>query len=806
MKQKLLTFLLILSFQLTLSQSYTEVAQTLGITHYFGLGDFGGGVSFFDFNGDGWDDLTLATTGGDSVYFYENTGGSFQKITPCPIDFTGEAKQVIWADIDNDGDPDLFVGGHLSGNHLYENTGNLNLVDITAASGISTDTMPTFGASWADYDKDGFLDLYIINRTLGGTILPNRNYFYRNLGNKTFQDVTMAIGVADSNQAPFCASFFDYNNDGWEDIYIAQDKYLIPNTLLKHNGNGGYTDVSAGSGADRGMDAMCVAIGDYNNDDYQDIYVTNTAGGNSLFLNNGNETFTDTANGSGVGFFGPSWGANFFDYDNDLDLDLYVSGENISSQPGLSRLYANDGNGQFAVPSGIGFTGDTLRSFSNALGDINNDGYMDIAVTNFDQHASTLWMNSGGNNNWLKLDLEGTTSNRDAVGTRIEYWLQGNKYMRYTHCGISFIAQNSQYECLSMGSHTYLDTLKIKWPNGLVETHHNLCANQTIHLTEGAGPVEPMIGSSTGLTICQPGDSILLNAGVHAFYLWSTGDTSQTISVTTADTFQLSVITTDGVCTKSEPVITLTGIPMALTTQSTGIGCAGELTGTASISLSGGQPPFTYLWSNGSTTPMLDSLSGGLYVVTITDAPGCTITDSTAIHEPLPLQLNSASTPASPSCLGAGWVIVSGGTPPYSIQWNDPLQQIGDTASGLCPGTYLVMVTDSNGCMGSMEIEVVDTSTPVGIHLPNSGVRLSLFPNPTREHVGIELQGITEGAFSLELYSATGGLVKRLEEIEVDNMGEWRGSLQLKALPAGIYFLTVFHEDLFIRKKLILLE
>lgn len=537
------------------AQQYTDVAQSKGIQHHFGLGDFGGGVSFYDFNGDGWDDLTFGTAHGDSVYFYVNQGGNFQKISPCPIDFTGEAKQILWADIDNDGDADLFVAGHLSGSHLYENTGNLTLVDITAAAGLDTTAMPTYGASLVDADKDGLLDLYIVNRTLGGFYSPNRNYFYRNLGNLTFQDVTLSIGVADSNKAPFCSSFFDMNNDGWEDLFIAHDKHFYRNVLLKNTGNGFFQDISAAAGVDRQMDGMCVAIGDINQDNYLDVYVTNTLGGNSLYLNQGNETFVDTAAGSGVGVFGTSaWGANFLDYDNDLDLDLYMSSEYIGIAPEPSKLFVNDGTGNFSHPAGLGFVGDTGRSFSNALGDLNNDGWVDIAVSNFDQELSQVWQNSGGNLHWLKVELEGSQSNRDAIGSRIEYWVGGKRYLRTTHCGMGYLAQNSGVEILGMGTFSQVDTLLIYWPNGSLERFYGLCVDQKVKIVEGAGQVpSPQIVAQEGLRLCG-GDTLTLDAGIFAQYQWSTGDTTRYIEVTSTGDYEVRVLDQMGLCANAIPI------------------------------------------------------------------------------------------------------------------------------------------------------------------------------------------------------------------------------------------------------------
>lgn len=184
---------------------YTDVANLSGINHSYGNGLFGGGVSAVDFNNDGLDDITLTTQAGDSIHFYLNTGTGFTKITPSLIPNTKEAKQVLWVDYDNDSDKDLFVTSNAGGNRLYNNNGNLNLTDVTTASGLSAllSSMPTFGASFVDIDNDGFLDLYITNRDLIGFT----NYLYKNQGNGTFINITNSAGVADSSKLPFVLLF-----------------------------------------------------------------------------------------------------------------------------------------------------------------------------------------------------------------------------------------------------------------------------------------------------------------------------------------------------------------------------------------------------------------------------------------------------------------------------------------------------------------------------------------------------------------------------------------------------------------------
>ncbi|MGI9543130.1 MAG: FG-GAP repeat domain-containing protein, partial [Cyclobacteriaceae bacterium] len=433
----LITFSLLVLTEIVAAQTFPEVAAVLGIDHHYGLGSAGGGVSFYDFNQDGWDDLTFASHSGDSIYFFENRQGVFIKVPSFVTNFC-ESKQILWVDYDNDGDKDLFVSCYLAANRLYNNNGKMVFTDVTEQSGLPLSSEKTFGVAWADYDNDGWLDLYITNKPEGTG--SSSNQLYRNVENGSFIETTSVAGVADVGKKPFSVSFLDYNNDGAADIYIAQDKKAV-NTFLENNGDGSYDDVSVDSKSDLSMEGMCVAVGDYDSDGYQDIYISNISEGNRLLKNNGNETFSEVSENTGVAYHGIGWGSNFLDYDNDCDLDLYVSGSLEGSDQVPSIMYTNNGAGNFENTD-VGFAGDTVISFSNAIGDIDNDGYPDVAVNNFDEYPSMVWRNTGGTNNWIKIQLQGVQSNRDGIGTSIRAYFDNRNIIRYTHCGIGFLAQN----------------------------------------------------------------------------------------------------------------------------------------------------------------------------------------------------------------------------------------------------------------------------------------------------------------------------------------------------------------------------
>lgn len=486
-KQLINLFFVLICFSISAQVSFNDEATDLGVVTNYGISQYAGGVSFCDFDNDGWDDLTFSSEDGSPIRFYKNNSGIFTEVFPTIADPNSETRQITWGDYDNDGDKDLFVTSLNSSNILYRNDGNLVFTDVTTFSGFNTAVLYTVGASWGDYNNDSYLDIFLSSRD-PDQIIPNR--LYKNNGDGTFIDVSVVAGIKTSDgDLSFCSSFFDYNNDGWQDIYVANDKSNNSNTLYKNNADGTFTDVSIASGTDISIDAMSTTIEDYNQDGWQDIYVTNTQAGNQLLKNNGDGTFTNVAVSAGVSFFSIAWGAVFLDADNDLDMDLYVSGMLDGSDPSLlpSAFYECQSDNTFIIPNSAGFANDNATSFSNAIGDINNDGLADIAVVNFSPRNMFLWKNEcSDNNNWIKVGLEGTSSNRDGIGSTIEVTVGGKTYYRYTLSGEGYESQNSSYEFFGLGSFTTIDSIKIKWLSGTIDTLTDVPANQTLNITEGS--------------------------------------------------------------------------------------------------------------------------------------------------------------------------------------------------------------------------------------------------------------------------------------------------------------------------------
>ncbi len=384
----------------------------------------------------------------------------------------------------------------------------MTFTDITDTCGLFTTNLYSYGASFGDIDNDGDLDAFICNRDI--TTFNQHDYLFRN-DNGIYYDISTTSGITLGNQLSFCSVFFDYDNDGDQDIYIANDKYPQINRLYQNDGLGNFTDVSVASGAGIGIDAMSTTIDDYNDDGFFDIYVTNTTGGNYHLKNNGDGTFTNVAADVGTGFYSIGWGAVFLDADNDADLDLYVSSSMNGTVPErlTSAFYENQGNDTYLIPTSIGFANDSRVSYSNAIGDFNNDGLPDIIVMN-DTDNYFLWENTTSNsNNWLKIKLQGVSSNRDGIGSMIEISIAGEKQYRYTLCGEGYLGQNSSTEIFGLGTATSVDYVKVTWLSGVVDILNDVVPNQTLHIVENSTLSSKLIETNDFIIYPNPSTGVV---------------------------------------------------------------------------------------------------------------------------------------------------------------------------------------------------------------------------------------------------------------------------------------------------------
>jgi hypothetical protein len=306
---------------------------------------------------------------------------------------------------------------------------------------------------------------------------------YHNNGNGTFTDVTEKAGIRDPNYYGFGVLFTDFDNDGWPDIYVANDSQ--PNLLFHNNRNGTFSEIGVVSGAalneaGRPQSGMGVAAGDYDGNGYFDIFVTNFARDtNTLYKNIGNMFFVDTTVAAGLGeislpYLG--WGANLSDFDNDGRLDIFVANGHVYPQVDSLKvgqtykqrkeLYRNIGNGKFeeiARSSADLLTPKSSRG--SAVGDFDNDGNLDVLVVNLNDRPS-LFRNEGNKSHWIGFRLEGTRSNRNAIGARVEIEAGGRKQIGEVRSGGSYLSQDDIRVHFGLGEAAKVDRVRVRWPNG----------------------------------------------------------------------------------------------------------------------------------------------------------------------------------------------------------------------------------------------------------------------------------------------------------------------------------------------------
>lgn len=620
-------FLMFFSFNPidTVAQNnFIDVSSAQNISRENSNGSFQGGVSFVDVDGDGWDDMTFGSREGKKIEFYRNIQGQFQK-EELNLDDTCDSKQVIWVDYDNDGDKDLFYTCRFNDNMvLYENDGQMNFTNVAIEKGlVSVTTALTYAATWFDYDRDGYLDLYV---SYYSSFRPNQ--LFKNIEGNSFEEITNDAISTPGKRLSFALQTLDFDNDGWEDIYLANDRDT-KNELLSNNNGEAFFSIGESSLTDIAMDGMGVTTLDMNNDGLLEIYISNSETGNVLLFNNGDGTFKDIAEQSGVLFSSFAWGVNTLDIDNDSRSDLYVSGSNEGTEFLSSALYRSIDQDHFVQTQYEGMKGDTLRSFSNAIGDFNNDGKMDIVVGNADFYDNQLWQNtSETGNNWLQVKLEGTFSNRDALGSKIVLYSGDLVLHQYLYSGTSYLSQNAGYVHFGLKDKTEIDSVVVTWPSGLIDVLKSPSPNQKVFVTEGQyfRSVALSTNRNLGDIFCEE-ENIELSFelyGREITTLWSDESVDAKASITENGSYFATI--TSGSTTVTSEVIDLEFQPIPIvTTEVTQI--SGDALGAISIS---GEGDYEYKWTHdfNLNTGNITDLEVGTYSVVIVNSAGCAIVES----------------------------------------------------------------------------------------------------------------------------------------------------------------------------------
>jgi hypothetical protein len=481
-----------------------------------------GGTAFLDYDQDGFIDI-FACNGtwieGFSRsekpdilpvnHLYHNLGnGTFEDVTErAGVNGPWYCMGITAGDYDNDGYPDLYLSNYGT-NILLRNKGNGTFTDVTKRANVAGSHSCSVGAVWLDYDNDSHLDLYVGNYL---EFDPNYKYFYapdgfpppmayemepdvlyHNNGDGTFTDVTRAMGITDIDGRAMGVGAADVDDDGFVDIFVANDHTL--NFLWHNEGGKHFTDIGTKSGtafsqAGESTVSMSVDFADYNHDGHLDIFVSDD-NYCSLYENQGNGIFTDKAMPAGIStpaaqFVG--WSSSFMDYDNDGDVDIYKTNGALKHLYGHEdQLFENQGDGKFKeISLHLGkYFSEEYVGRGTCIGDYDNDGDLDVFVVNLNEHSKFLRNNKGNQNNWLILNIKGTSSNRDGIGARVKIISGGIIQTTQKKSSVGYLSQNDPRIHFGLAKNETVEKIEVKWPSGKIQVLENVKSNQILEIKE----------------------------------------------------------------------------------------------------------------------------------------------------------------------------------------------------------------------------------------------------------------------------------------------------------------------------------
>lgn len=536
----------IITIYVSLAQAniqFTRVTEEAGIHFQYFNGatgekhlveTMGGGAAFFDYNNDDYLDIYLVngaplTENAPDVlptnHLYRNNGdGTFTDATlQTGTGGTGYGIGCCVGDYDNDGNKDLFVTNY-GNNVLYRNNGDGTFTDVSQQARIADESLFSAGCAFADYNNDGWLDLIVVNYVIlnledapdcsqGGIpaycrpedFEPAPDHLYRNNGDGTFTNVTQEVGINLRGRG-LGVVWTDIDNDGWIDLYIANDRHA--NFLYHNNGDGTFTELGELHGIARNEhgnaeSSMGIDTADYDNDGDLDIILTHyQAETNTLYQNDGNGVFWDITAQSRLvepTLLPLAWGTNFADFDNNGWLDLFFANGHLEDNIGKleevgvykqpNQLFYNQGNGLYTDISSK--CGDGLQieksSRGSIFGDYDNDGDLDLLIMNIADTPDLLRNDTPSPNNWLSIRLIGKKSNRDAIGAKVTLQFGDTTRLIEVKSGGSYLSQNQSRLQVGLGKSEKVERIVIKWQNSVQDVIENVISNQWLTIEEGNG-------------------------------------------------------------------------------------------------------------------------------------------------------------------------------------------------------------------------------------------------------------------------------------------------------------------------------
>ena len=572
----------------------------------------GGCMGVTDMNGDGLDDIAKLHNSNHFYVDYQNADGSFT-LEDYGIVSNSDQWGMALGDMNNDGHKDLICGGNGDGTHFL----SIASAGVSTLTNLNNGSLFTQCVNIADINNDGFPDYFACN-----DVGPSKTWINDQNGSLPYNNyINYATTPVSDMSGNYGSVWIDFDNDGDLDLFIAHCRQGVNNPedprrwdrLFVNDGNNNYTDRANEFGLLNKSQSWSADFGDIDNDGDLDQVVTTHDGTIELFENDGTGHFTEITAGCGMQVSGFFLQSKFVDLDNDGFLDVLIAGGS-----GSAFVFMNDGDKTFTSTPGMFPSNKSMHSF--ATGDLNNDGFQDVFANYGDGYTGAdaanpdrLWLNNTNSNHWFTVQLQGVESNRDAIGARVTITGPWGTQIREVRAGESYGIVTSFAANFGLGSATTISSMTINWPSGLVETFNDLAVDQTVVVIENTC-ISPTVAIATSGApiLCGNGDSVTLTADPGYNYTWSNAQTTQSISVTQAGSYMVTVDDGAG-CTAVASIFVQESpdeTPSVSVVGDTEF-CEGGSVELTSSSAAG------YTWTGGATTQTISVTTAGTYAVTI---------------------------------------------------------------------------------------------------------------------------------------------------------------------------------------------
>ncbi|MFN6380457.1 MAG: FG-GAP repeat domain-containing protein [Flavobacteriales bacterium] len=683
-----IVFIIVMKAALGLSGQCDMDSTFSGRTYYPYNTPNGVGITVYDIDQDGRDDITIPVSN-DFLVVLHTTENGFEELNP--LYFDGSAKHVIYGDVDNDGDDDMFVTFENASNRLFINQGDFVFNDQTEEFGLLTEGRLHHGASFGDVNNDGYLDIVVCVYELTNSVL----LFLNNQG-ESFSNVSQEWGIGVGNGFSFQATFFDHNQDGKQDLHIANDRIPIDGLMINYNGF--FINEATGNGFDVEANSMSSSLADFDHDQDFDIYVTHTGESpNFLWEKNSAGFYENTSVENQLDLNRWSWAANWIDWDNDSFEDIFICHYPELNDP--LPLFMNM-NGEHFTPLSNEPCTALKPAFGCAKGDFNADGFYDLVVANGFTYPVQKIMNTPNGNHFLRLRLEGRISNRNGIGSIITYVANNDTIVHYTRHGDSYMAQDSQWIILGMKEDTTLSYLKVEWLSGVVDEYFNLPLDTSMVLIEGLRQYsvydENGAVMNEELSFCSNQPTALFSEN-NQVVVWNNGEVNSHIFPTQSGPYWYTVDEEWGIVNYSDTTnVSVLEPPMPNITIINPL-CEDTF---GQIVILDTNLNFDPDFSNEELLP-------GEYSFSAINTEGCSTSVSFSIVQPESLEVEIVRENIFDSTIQ---VLIQGGTPPYLIQVNG--EEVMGEEVLLEAGVNEVEVSDANECSVFLTETLLIKDTP----------------------------------------------------------------------------------------------